>query len=131
MASTSNPYLQRAARHERRARNYRRQAQSLLERDRDLDCAGALIYESAKQCINALANQQGSNPGTTGGKERFLDNFASGESAPLYLMQRWKSVTELHVHADRGHLDEEEFMERWERAQLFIDQMLTIYGGAQ
>ena len=102
-----------------------------MERDRDLDCAGALIYESAKQCVNALANQHGSNPATIGGKERFLGTIAAAESATLYLMQRWKSATELHIHADRGHLDEEEFMERWERAQLFISQMLTIYAGNQ
>ena len=34
----------------------------LLERDADLDSAGALLYESAKQCINAVANQEGINP---------------------------------------------------------------------
>ena len=54
------------------ARNYRSRAQILLERDSDLDSAGALLYESAKQCINAVANQQGENPGPTRAKMRFL-----------------------------------------------------------
>ena len=54
------------------ARNYRSQAQMLLDRDSDLDSAGALLYESAKQCINAVAIQRGENPGPTRAKIRFL-----------------------------------------------------------
>ena len=65
-------YRQRAVRHEARARNYRQQAELLLQRDSDTDCAAALLYEAAKQCINAVANQRGENPGTTGGKVKVV-----------------------------------------------------------
>ena len=67
MASDS-PYQRRAERHEARARNYLQKAEMLLNEYDDPDSAGALMYEAAKQCVNAVANQRGSNPGTTGGK---------------------------------------------------------------
>ncbi len=76
--SRAGRYHQRAARHEARARNYRRQAELLLDRDNDNDCAGALLYEAAKQCINAIANQLGGNPGTIGGKVNALRRIAQG-----------------------------------------------------
>ena len=124
--SLNSSNRERAARHESRARNYRLQAELLLERDNDLDCAGALLYESAKQCINAVANQQGRNPGSTGAQEHFLYRIAEQDNAPSNLVQRWKSAAELHVHADRGHLEDSDFLERWARAQIFIDLMLLI-----
>ena len=127
MATSESSFLERADRYASRAVNYRRQAQAMLARDNDLDCAGALIYESAKQCINALANQQGSNPAATGAKERFLFAFAEQNDVPLGLVSRWKFATRLHVHADRGHLAEPDFMEHWQEAQTFIDQMLNLY----
>ena len=118
---------QRAVRHESRARNYRRQAELLLERDDDLDCAAALIYESAKQCINAVANQRGLNPTRTGNKERFLAGIGQEDDAPEIPMGMWKQVGLLHVYADREHLTREAFMESWEWSLLFIEQMLFIY----
>ena len=129
-----NPISQRqqqAARHEFRARNFRRQAELLLERDDDLDCAGALIYESAKQCINALANQQGLNPTRTGNKERFLIGIAQREEASEALVPLWKLADQLHIYADREHLDRQDFMEAWAGSLLFIDRMLTIYTANQ
>ena len=125
--SLNSQRQQQATRHEFRARNYRRQAELLLERDDDLDCAGALIYESAKQCINALSNQRGLNPTRTGNKERFLAVIAQEEPAPQVLMQMWKQAGLLHVYADRAHLSRAAFMEAWEWSQLFIDQMLLKY----
>ena len=125
--SLNNPGGQRASRHEARARNYRRQAQLLLERDFDLDSAGALLYESAKQCINAVANQAGVNPGSTGAKHRFLHIVAERGTAPSDLMRNWYAAGKLHIHADRGHLDPSDFMENWRAAQTFINQMLLIY----
>ena len=76
----SNRYRRRAFRHEARAHNYRRQADLLLQRDADFDCAGALLYEAAKQCINAVANQRGENPGTTGGKVNALRGIAASRA---------------------------------------------------
>lgn len=131
MASPNSQRQQQAVRHELRARNFRRQAVLLLERDDDLDCAGALIYESAKQCINALANQQGLNPTRTGNKERFLIDIAQRQDTFEALVPLWKLADQLHIYADREHLDRQDFMEAWEGSLLFIDQMLTMYGGAQ
>ena len=110
--TTNNPpeqYLQRAIRHEARARNYRRQANLLLERDDDTDCAGALLYESAKQCINAVANQRGRNPGTTGGKVNVVRELAREETSGTSLMQNWQRTDRLHIHADRGNLNAAEY----------------------
>ncbi len=127
--SLNNPGRARAAFHEARARNYRRQAEFLQERDGDNDSAGILLYESAKQCINALANQRGSNPTSTGAKVRFLRSVAEREPRSLNLMGNWRSVNLLHVHADRGFLTNNQFMDAWTDAQTFIDQMLLIYAG--
>ena len=99
----------------------------MLQRHDDLDCAGALIYESAKQCINALANQQGLNPTRTGNKERFLIAIAQREGASEALIPLWKLADQLHIYADREHLDRQDFMEAWAGSLRFIDQMLTIY----
>ena len=128
--TTSNPpdqYRQRAVRHEARARNYRRQAELLLQRDTDTDCAGALLYEAAKQCVNAVANQRGGNPGTTGGKVNVVREVAAEEPNGPALMQGWHRADQLHVHADRGHLAAGEYDESWQQAQAFIDAMLAIY----
>ena len=126
MVNTDSSSLDRARRHLSRAANYRRQAEALLVRNNDLDCAGALIYESAKQCINALAIQRGDNPAATGAKERFLIGFVEQNKVPPGLVSRWKFATRLHVHADRGHLGEPDFMEHWQEARVFIDQMIRI-----
>ncbi len=127
--SLHNPGWERAEFHEARARNYRRQAELLRERDGDNDSAGILLYESAKQCINALANQWGSNPTSTGAKVRFLRNVAEREPPSLNLTGNWRAANRLHVHADRGHLSESDFDRDWESAQTFIEQMLLIYAG--
>ena len=123
----SNRYRQRAFRHEARAHNYRRQADLLLQRDADFDCAGALLYEAAKQCINAVANQRGENPGTTGGKVNALRGIAASERDSQGLMRNWQSADKLHIHADRGNLNASEYADAWEQTQAFIESMLTIY----
>ena len=127
----ADPFLERATRHTSRATNYRRQAQELLTRNNDLDCAGALIYESAKQCINALANQHGANPAATGAKERFLIGFVQQNDVPPGLFNRWKFATQLHVHADRGHLAEPDFMEYWRESEAFVEQMMRLIGPSE
>ncbi len=103
----------------------------MLERDGDFDSAAALMYESAKQCINALANQEGGNPGSSAAKERFLHDVANRPNSPLNLFLQWKSATQLHIHADRGHLEDEEFTDRWALTHLFIENMLLLYAGNQ
>ena len=123
----SGMYRDRAIRHEARARNYRRQAETLLQRDADVDCAGALIYEAAKQCINAVANQRGSNPGTIGGKVNVLRALSADEDETHDLMRYWQGADRLHIHADRGNLDTATYAGAWQQAQAFIESMLTIY----
>lgn len=109
------------------ARNYRSRAQILLERDSDLDSAGALLYESAKQCINAVANQQGENPGPTRAKMRFLRDLVEQDPMAADMLRNWQNAVQLHIHADRGSLIPSAFMEHWSATQFFIDQMLLIY----
>ncbi len=125
-SNSSERYAEQAIRHETRARNYRHKADLLLNRDADTDCAAALIYESAKQCINAVANQRGTNPGTTGGKVNVVRELASVDH-DSDLMENWQSADKLHIYADRGHLTIAEFNGYWHDARAFIDAMLTIY----
>ena len=120
-------HLQMAVRYESRARNYLRQADLILERDADTDCAAALLYEAAKQCINAVANQRGSNPGTTGAKIDALSDIAADETNGDDLIQGWEGAAKLHIHADRGHLADVDFAGYWDDAQAFIAAMLAIY----
>ena len=125
--TVSNRHRQRAARHVAKARHYQRQARLLLERDGDRDCAAIVLYEAAKQCINALANQQGRNPGSTGGKERFLYRIAEQDDAPPNLIVRWNYAGQLHIYADREHLSPSDYMESWARAESFIEDLLELY----
>lgn len=120
---------QRAARFESRARNYQRQAQRMFGQDNDPDCAAILIYEAAKQCINAVANQHGLNPGPTGAKEDFLDSIAGHTGTPANLVSWWKSAAQLHIYADREHLSQTDYAEAWARAEAFIAYMLGLYVG--
>ena len=102
-------------------------ADILLQRERADAAAGALLYEAAKQCINAVANQHGANPGTTGGKYSFLRNLVTGEAPGQVLMDNWRSANDLHLNADRLIMSDDEFRAAWEQSQAFIDQMLMIY----
>ena len=113
--------------YEARARNYRRQAVRLLERDEDSDSASALIYESAKQCINAVSSLRGENPATTGAKIRVLRDIAYAERDGATIIRDWEDAFKLHIHADRGILEGRELTETLELAQDFIDAMLAIY----
>lgn len=101
----------------------------MLGRDNDPDCAAILIYEAAKQCINAVANQHGLNPGSTGAKEDFLDSIAGHTGTPANLVSWWKSAAQLHIYADREHLARPDFVDAWAWAQSFIDDMLRLYAG--
>ena len=111
-----------------RATSYREDAGLMLERYDKPDSAAALLYESAKQCVNAVANLNGQNPGAVGAKKAYLRNLTIRHPGNrLDLMQGWEASTQLHIHADRGHLTEEDFRDAWQTAQAFIDGMLTIY----
>ncbi len=85
------------------------------------------MYESAKQCINAVANQRGANPGAIGGKVNVLRELAASEAEESDLVENWQSADKLHIYADRGHLTDAEFHGYWNGAQVFIESMLTIF----
>ena len=128
MTPANDRYRQRAALHQARAVSYLEDANLLLTRYDKPDSAGALLYESAKQCINAIANRNGENPGATGAKKRYLERIALQPLGSRFALEPgWEAAMRLHVHADRGHLTAERFQEAWQLAQTFIDDMLSIY----
>lgn len=109
------------------AGTYRADAELMLERS-SAHSAGALLYESAKQCLNAVANQQGENPGYTRAKTLFLESLGEQPVGGRFDLERgWSAASRLHIHADRGHLDRNDFRDAWVTAQDFIDDMLDIY----
>ena len=128
---SGSPERERAARHEARARNYLQKATLLLEDYADIDSAAALMYEAAKQCINAIANQRGTNPGKTGGKVNVLRALVEQRPDYPYLMRNWRLVTRLHAHADQGFMTEADFSEAWEWANMFVADMLSIYSDGE
>ena len=109
------------------AREYRRLAELLREREKAGNAAGALLYEAAKQCINAVANRRSVNPGPTGAKYRFLVGMAEREPDFPTLLDNWQSAVALHINADRLNLSESDFDAAWTDTQLFINRMLQIY----
>ena len=132
MTTPDNRSRQRAERHHARAISFRDDAELLLGQYDKPDSAGALLYESAKQCINALANLAGRNPGATGAKTAFLENVA--RQHPGYqnaLAAGWLAASRLHIHADRGNLDDAQFRDSWAEAQTFIANLLSIYAAAE
>ena len=127
-ANNDSPHRRRAQFHLARATSYREDANLMLERYDKSYSAAALLYESAKQCINAVANLRGQNPGAVGAKKAFLSNLISQPFGSQFdLIRGWEAATQLHIHADRGHLGEEDFRESWRISQRFIDDMLAIY----
>ena len=106
---------------------YRADANLLLERG-SLHSAGTLLYESAKQCPNAVANKRGHNPVYTREKMRYLgdivDQYPDNQSILQY---GWQAALKLHIHADRGNLVNDDFHSNWSLAQTFIENMVEIY----
>ena len=52
-----------------RATSYHEDANLMLERYGKPYSAAALLYEAAKQCVNAVANLSSQNPGAVGAKK--------------------------------------------------------------
>lgn len=127
MAEVSAEHTRRAARHEARARNFLQKAELLLDSYTAPDSASALMYEAAKQCINAVANQMGTNPATTTAKINALRAIANRQREQTNIMLNWRAANRLHVHTDRGNLTDELYAEAWIDALSFIEEMLSIY----
>ena len=127
-ANNDSPQRRRAEFHLASARSYREDADLMLERYNKPYSAAALLYESAKQAINAVANLNGQNPGAVGAKRAYLRNLTRQYPGNQFnLIRGWEFATRLHIHADRGHLTETLFRDAWQAAQAFIDDMLEIY----
>lgn len=110
------------------ATSYLNDADLLLTQYNKPDSAGALLYEAAKQCINAVANLNGQNPGATGAKKRCLESTATQPPGNRFnLEQGWQAASLLHIHADRGHLTAQAFQRARLLAQTFVADMLVIY----
>lgn len=102
MTQPNNEYTIRAEWHLSMAGIYGADAVLLLERGSP-HSAGTLLYESAKQCLNAVANKRGQNPVYTREKMRYLgdivDQYPDSQSA---LEEGWQAALDLHLYADRG-----------------------------
>ena len=109
------------------AREYLRLAELILTQESSRIAAGALLYESAKQCINAVANLQMMNPVSTGAKLRFLLDLSEREPGYPEIYLNWRAANLLHVNADRGLLTDRNFDDAWESSHAFIIQLLEIY----
>lgn len=127
--SLHSPDGAKAAGHAAQAREYRRLADLLLERETAPEAAGILLYESAKQCINAVAGQRGENPLPTAAKFHFLRRLAETPGATADLVRNWQAADRLHINADQRNLAPADFVQDWDKAQTFIDQMLSVYAG--
>ena len=121
------PGPEKAAWHAAMAQAYRQDAQGLLAQGGHPFSAAALLYESAKQCINAVANQRGVNPAPTLAKVEFLIGLAEQEPGLPNLLTHWRAATRLHSHTDQGHLNAAEFAGFQAMAQAFIEEMLLLY----
>ncbi|MYC30897.1 MAG: hypothetical protein F4X65_12525 [Chloroflexi bacterium] len=125
--NADNPGRVNSIQREEKAREYRRIALLIRSHEGDKDASGALIYEAAKQCINAVASQRGTNSGPTAAKVRFLQDLAVAFTDLPKLLEHWQAASALHVNSDRLHLSESQYEVAWTDAQVFIDEMLLIY----
>ena len=99
----------------------------MLERESQRS-AGTLLYESAKQCLNAVANRRGHNPVYTREKMQYLRVIGMlYPDVQATLEDGWRAAMDLHIHADQGRLAEDEFQETGISPNRFIDAMIEIY----
>lgn len=127
MTQPDSEYIRRAEWHLSMVEVYRADANLLRERGSP-HSAGTVLYESAKQCLNAVANKRGDNPVYTREKMRYLEDIADQRpDRQSILKDGWQAALRLHLHADRGNLADDAFQSNWRNAQMFIDDMMEIY----
>ncbi len=127
MTQPDGEYVRRAEWHLSMVGVYRADANLLLQRG-SLHSAGTLLYESTKQCLNAVTNKRGHNPVYTRQKMRYLGVIVNQRlDSQSVLEDGWQAALKLHIHADRGNLADDAFESNWRDAQMFIDNMLEIY----
>ena len=134
MTLPREPGLAKAELHYRNARQYRELAQIVLSVSTDLvehdilaAGAGALLYESAKQSVDAVANLHGRDP--KGNHEKLEEIYRVMADYPSYsnLLLGAAATWYLHIHADQFDLTRDEFDQNFTATVSFIREMLTIY----
>ena len=135
MTLPSEPGPAKAARHYRRAGEYYELAQDFLTRasgdagaaDILAAAGGALLYEAAKQCVNAVANLTGRDPQANHEKMAALRAIANAHPTYPNLIGDSRMAWELHIHADQEHLTPRELTAYSESTRRFIMDMRSIY----
>ncbi len=109
MPPRPDPNLDKADLHHRRARQFGDLAQVILAAspitgeytDTLVDTAGALMYEAAKQWVNAMANLKGRDPQTNQEKLAELRDIEAGHpNDGSNLIYGARAAWHLHVNAD-------------------------------
>ena len=135
MTQPPEPGPDKAHWHYQRANSYREIAQELIERSRAdagraevlADVAGALLYEAAKQCVNAVANLRGNDPQDNHAKVAEVRAIIAEGLTSYDLRGGARAAWELHIHADQGGLLPDRFAGRFAMAADFVDEMQAIY----
>ena len=135
MTLQDEPGPAKAARHYRRAGEYYELAQGFLARasgdagaaDILVAAGGALLYEAAKQCVNAVANLNGRDPQANHEKMAALRAIANTHPAYPNLIKGSRTAWDLHIHADQGNLALTDLASALEQTRQFIMDMRSIY----
>lgn len=136
MTQPREPGPDKARWHYQRADEYRELARELLEqssRARALRAevlaasAGALLYEAAKQCVNAVANLRGRDPQDNRAKLDEISAIIAQGLTPFNVRGGTRTAWDLHIHADQGNLSPEDFRERFTATTEFVNEMQAIY----
>ena len=141
MTLQGEPGPAKAAHHYRRAGEFYELAQGFLTRasgdagaSGDAEAAdilaaagGALLYEAAKQCVNAVANLTGRDPQANHEKMAALRVIANAHPTYPNLIGDSRMAWELHIHADQEHLTPRELTAYSESTRRFIMDMRIIY----
>ena len=135
MTQPREPGPAKASWHYQRAGAFRQLADDLIEQSHATpyraeilaDTAGALIYEAAKQGINAVANLRGRDPQDNRAKMAEINRIIAEGLTQSDLRSGSQGAWELHIHADQGNLMPERFTQQLANATAFIDEMQAIY----
>lgn len=134
MTLRREPGLAKAELHYRSARQYREMAQiARAASTGTVDYVvltagtGALLYEAAKQCVNAVANLRGQDPKRNQEKLAEISSIAADQYTGFDLIRGARAAWRLHIHADQFDLPREEFDQSFAAASSFITEMLAIY----
>ena len=135
MTLQREPGPAKAALHYRRAGEYYELAPAILARasgaadaaDILTASSGALLYEAAKQCVNAVANLNGRDPQANHEKMAELSAIANAHPSYTSLIRDAGASWALHIHADQANLPPDDLASALEQTRRFIVDMRRIY----